>query len=228
VRSIFKIFRILILVSLAASGVHYLINNKSYTFKAAEIKRLGEKYAGQHPNQCLSKITNDLRRSYGAHVLSSASTRWISISPGGMKTKIYFLHASLTEFLAVVGYPLATHGHYGLHWMNESCSVLTGNLQQAKDDPATLLRQDFGPGDHVRFGMFEGSFLATGDDTWLLCYGRGFLPTSLPYLTVSSLVTNVDPLSIGHMYYILIKSVVYQTALSLEEAFDFYKRKFIS
>lgn len=47
VRSVFKLFRIVILVSLVASGVHYLINNKSYTFKVAEIKRLGEKYAGK-------------------------------------------------------------------------------------------------------------------------------------------------------------------------------------
>jgi len=105
---------------------------------------------------------------------------------------------------------------------------LTGSLQLAKDDAATLHRQDFGPGDHVRFGMFEGSLLAAGDDTWMLCYGRGFLPASLPYVTMSTLFTNVDPLSVGQLYYVLGKSVVYQTALSLQETVEYYKRKFIS
>lgn len=228
VRSLFKYFRILILFSLLASGLHYLINNKSYTFKAADIKRLGEKYAGQHPSQCLSKIANDLRRTYGAHVLSSANTRWHSVSTGGLKTKIYFLHASWTEYLAVVGYPLTTSGHVGVHWTNESCSILTGNIQQAKDDPVTLNRQDFGPGDHVRFGMFETSLLAAGDETWMLCYGRGVLAANLPFVTVDTLISNADPVSIGHLYFTLAKSVFAQTALSLEESIDFYKRKYLS
>lgn len=146
-----RLFRVVILFCLLGSIVHYLVNWKSYTFSPREVKRIAELYSGtgtfliawlgsldpgvvpgQHPKQSAAKISADLRRRYGAHVIPDKEQEWHlgwfalpSPSPadgkakgagrrfGGMGFKYLFLHLSLTESVWIVGSPLRAQGSLG-------------------------------------------------------------------------------------------------------------------
>lgn len=58
--------------------------------------------------------------------------------------------------------------------MNQSCAILVGNVQRWKDG-FQLTVDKAGPGEHIRFGMFENSVVDLAENTWALCYGRGEL-----------------------------------------------------
>jgi len=223
-RSLMKIFRTIILLSLFCTIVHYLINKKSFIFSPREVKTIAEKYIGQHPTQSQAKLLGDIRRKYSSHVLPPTDPNWFTLSAGGLRTKIFLIHVSMTEYMAIIGSPMSTAGHAGFHWMNQSCTVLTGSLQRFKDGPQ-LTREDFGPGEHVRFGMFEGSVVEFSDETWLLCYGRGFVPATAPYVTLNALTSSVDPLSPAQLLFTCTRSMGREFYLWFQDLYHYYVAK---
>lgn len=223
-RGLLKNFRYVILVCALASVVHYITNNKAFTFNAREVKKIAETYSGQHPNTAMSKILTDLRRLYATHLVPSTETNWFTLG-GPLSMKMFLIHVSLTEYLAIVGSPIKTSGHAGFHWMNQSCSVLVGNVQRWKDG-AQLSRENFRPGDHIRFAMFEGSVVELAEDTWSLCYGRGVVPASAPYLALNFATHSVDPLTPARLLFTSGRSAVREVFLWLQECYFFYLHKF--
>lgn len=161
-RLFLRLFRWLIFASVCGSAIHYILNHKSYVFSPKEIRRIGEQYGGQHPNQCASKIVAELNRKYIPHILPDTHRQWLTVSTSGLKGKMMFLHASITEYLAIIGSPLKGGGHAGIHWLNQTCHVLTGGVQRWKSG-ALSAREDFGPGMHFSFFIFHFSFLISSN-----------------------------------------------------------------
>lgn len=223
-RSLFKSLRTAIFVCAFASMVHYFVNNKNFTIAVKDIKTIGAKYAGQNPSTSLQQILHDFRRLYADHMIPTAETNWFTLG-GALSVKVYLLHVSLTEYLAVVGSPIRTSGHTGFHWMNQSCTVLVGSVQRSKDG-FQLSRDKAGPGDHVRLAMFENSVVELAEDTWALCYGRGVVPASVPYLSLNFATSSVDPLTPARMLFTSSRALgreIYQWA---QETYAFYMHKF--
>lgn len=81
-------------------------------------------FLGQHPTQAQGKLINDIRRTHSAHVIPSAETSWFTLSVGGLKTKIYPIHVSLTEYMAIIGSPMVTSGHAGDGWFESRFCLL--------------------------------------------------------------------------------------------------------
>lgn len=222
-RLLMKLFRLVIFLSLLFSLVHYFLSSKGYTFQHRELHKIAEKYAGQPPSQFMPKILLDIRRRYGPHVIAEKETDWVSMAAGGLRAKLFLISASLTEYLAVFGSPIRTSGHTGFHWVNQSCSVLLGSVERSME--GQLTKEDFGPGDYIRGPMLQTSHVALSDDTWLLCYGRGFLPVSLPFWTLENLFISTDIPSVGRLLFFAFRSTTREAGLWVQEKFEFYTSK---
>jgi len=219
-----KLLRNAILICAIGSVVHYFITNKNYTFSVREVKKIAGVYKNQDPSSALSKLSSDFRRMYSKHIISPSETNWFTFG-GNLPVKIWLLHTSLTEYLAVMGSPIRASGHVGFHWMNQSCSVLVGNVQRWKDG-SQLSSENFRPGDHIRFAMFEGSVVELAENTWVLCYGRGVVPASVPYLALNFLSHSVDPVTPARMLYVSSCSTLREIYQWLQEYYFFYLHKF--
>ncbi|KFD55125.1 hypothetical protein M514_04043 [Trichuris suis] len=191
--------RLIFLVGLCASIVHYTLMQSWFVFSPRRIRSLGEKYAGQPLADSVIGIHRDLSLVYGRHVIDpwskgvfdyfekpkyprsrgSEAGFWLPFYSGGLVGRIHFIHVSFSEYVAIVGSPVRTVGMSGWLWMNHTCTVLSGSLERLDG----LQRENFQPGKHVRFGQFESSIVELNEETWLFCYGRGYTPLAVPYLT---------------------------------------------
>jgi len=220
-----KLFRYVIFFFLFASAVHYLVQHKSFIFSPKQLRAIAEKYTGQHPTQCLQKLTTDLRRQYHPHVLLDSELKWIPFASGGHHGKILLLHGSFTEFLALIGTPSKSSGSLGVHWQNFTCSILVGSVHRWKDGALTP-REEHGPGDNFRQYMFETSFVETSEDTWMLCYGRGVMPASGPWFLGNTLLSAWDPISAVRFLTVYGQSYFRESALWIEETFNYYTKQY--
>ncbi|VDP33784.1 unnamed protein product [Soboliphyme baturini] len=194
-RWLIKVFRYIVLLSVLCTLVQYYLARKAYIFSPRHIKSVGEKLAGQPPSNCLEGIYSELKRSYPSHLIPVSSKgfvdylssltpeevtykrsvhrpTWFAFNVGGLSGKIHLLHVSTTEYIAILGTPFRSSGASGIHWMNQSCTVLSGSMQRLTDSSG-LRKEEFLPGSHARFASLENALVELTDDTWLLCYGRG-------------------------------------------------------
>ncbi|KRX41464.1 Sigma non-opioid intracellular receptor 1, partial [Trichinella sp. T9] len=193
-----------LIISVILSSLHYYLKVKEYRFSPRFIRSMGEKYAGRSPSVYVKSIMTDLRASTAGPIIpaeslgvldmlkgrtavnrqkklsNEKSTVWLSVNFGGIQGRIHFFHLSWSEYLALVGVPMKSIGSSSLHWMNQSCTVLSGSLQRHRTEES-FVHEHFEPGKHVRFGVFENYIVEISEDTWLLCYGRGLTMASFLY-----------------------------------------------
>ncbi|CDW58078.1 sigma 1 type opioid receptor [Trichuris trichiura] len=157
---------------------------------------MGEKYAGQPLTESVNGIHRDLKLVYGDHIMDlwskglishfrnqkfrpSETAFWLPFCGGGFVGRIHFVHISLSEYVAIIGSPVKTVGNTARLWMNHSCTVLSGSLERSDG----FQKDNFQPGKHARFAQLDSSIVELNEETWLFCYGRGFTPMAMPYMT---------------------------------------------
>ncbi|CAL1541052.1 unnamed protein product [Lymnaea stagnalis] len=189
-------------------GIHYWLNHKSYVFDEKSIAALSRKYVvGPDSNisTAYAKVLEGLRAKYTGHILPDQDLQWIFMNAGGWMGSMCLLHASLTEYVLFFGTAVDTTGHSGRYWANISDTILTGTFYQWQE--GSLTRTVYKPGDTVFHGMGEATAVSWTAGTWMVEYGRGFIPSTLFFALADSFTSTTDFLTVFYIIKVYIKAM---------------------
>lgn len=218
-----KLVRNIVIAYIVFSAVQYLLRSKSYTISPKEFRNIASKAqdAGNVAS-AVSRLTTDLRRAYGPAI--AAETSWVALSLGNLPLKVLFLHASITEFVGVIGTPFTASGRIGMHWSNSTCTVLMGSVARLADVGHMPSKETFSAGGNFRHGQFESYIYSLSADTYVVCYGRGVVPVSGLWAATGAL-SHGEPLSFGRLFYVYAHESFNQLSLAITNTFNYYKSK---
>ncbi|CAN9504856.1 unnamed protein product [Ophioblennius macclurei] len=182
--------------------------SKGFVFQQQDVSRLAKQYAGQDHEQAFLKVVLELRRRYPGHILPDEDLQWVFVNAGGWMGSMCLLHASLTEYLLLFGTAVDTGGHSGRYWAEISDTIISGTFRQWKE--GTTKSEIYYPGDTIVHGVGEATAVQWSAGTWMVEYGRGFIPSTLGFALADTIFSTQD---IVTMFYILR---VYAKALLLE------------
>jgi len=197
---------------------------KSYDVSAKDFKAVSAKSADVVAMNAVSKVTAGLRRLYPQQI--SPDPQWIPISGGGLHLRAQLLLADFTEYIAIFSAPIDTSGRSGLHWSNNTCTVLTGDVIRYSDATSGIVREAFSSSQNFRHGQFESYIYELKSGTHVICYGRGFIPTSTVWAAGGAL-TNGDPLAFGKLIYLYGRAALENLVHSATSLFHHYKGKML-
>ncbi|ESO05163.1 hypothetical protein HELRODRAFT_77677 [Helobdella robusta] len=202
--------RNVVILTICVAVFVYLVNiwlaNKKYIFSEEAIIKIGKKY--QEPTVDMKKVIESIHKDFKAmypdHILPKDDVQFVFFNAGGWLGAIYMMHASLTEFVLVYGTTMDTSGHSGRYWVNRTDIILSGEMLEWKE--GEVKSKVHKPGSVVKYAWGEASAVTYKANMWKLSYGRGFIPSALPYVTSSYIFGNHDYLSLYNMFKIHVKS----------------------
>lgn len=207
-RALFRAVVLATVVGLAFWTVRAWTANKQHVFDGQQLARLARQYAGLNHEQAFTKIVVELRKMYPGHILPDEDLQWIFVNAGGWMGSICVLHASLTEYVLLFGTALDTGGHSGRYWAEVSDTVISGTFHQWKE--GTTKSEIYYPGDTIVHSVGEAASVRWSAGTWMVEYGRGFIPSMLGFALSDTIFSTQDFLT---LYYTIS---VYVKALALE------------
>lgn len=185
---------------------------KSYVFSEREIATIAKKHSGgKNLEQSFKKVYDELNKKYPGRFLPYEETQWLFMNAGGWMGSMRILHASLTEYVLFFGSAVDTVGHSGRYWANVSDTLLTGEFRQWEEGKLTVNVHK--PGDTVVHVWGEVTAVNFKAGTWMVEYGRGFIPSTLGFALSDTLFSTQDFVTLFN----ILK--VYSKALFLEAGF---------
>jgi hypothetical protein len=158
----------------------------AYVFDPEKLHEIAKGVVGLEREEMVRVLVEKLNRAFPGHV--DPDMDWIFNIAGGITGIMKILHGSLSEYLLVFGTPAGTDGFSGRYHLDIWDVVLEGEMRTYEED-SPLQCNVYGPGDLalLRRGRVKG--VTFSRDNWMLEYGRGLIPTSLPF----ALITCHDP-----------------------------------
>jgi C-8 sterol isomerase len=164
-----------------------------YVFDPARLHEIARAHVNLPTEAMLAAITDDLVRAYPGHV--HPAPRWVFNLAGGYVGVMTIMHASLSEYILLFGAPIGATGFSGRYLMDVYDYLLTGELrgftEESFHEPAITQ-----PGELalLRRGTAKGFTLTAG--SWVLEYGRGVIPASLPFALSYALFACFEPVTV--------------------------------
>lgn len=216
-----RIVRYVIFGILLYSVVQYVLRWKSYSISPKVFRQACSAARGSSGISNVIKLRNDLRRSYPLQIIDSD---WEAVYGGGLNLQMTILYASVVEFIVVFHAPYRTAGFSGWHWVNSTCTVLSGEVVRTAYGVHRGNLEKFESGHNFRHGEFERYTYEFVSDSYMACYGRGAVPLSTAWMGLGSLA-NGDPISLVKLLYIYSNACAHQIKQSLVKTFNYYKSK---
>ncbi|KAM4049105.1 sigma non-opioid intracellular receptor 1 isoform 1-T1 [Anomaloglossus baeobatrachus] len=166
------------------------LSSKSYVFSREEIAGLAKEHSGLDYEDAFSKIIIELRKKHPGHILPDEDLQWVFVNAGGWMGSMCLLHASLTEYVLLFGTAVDTSGHSGRYWAEISDTILTGTFRQWKE--GSTKSEIFYPGDTIVHGVGEATSVQWSAGTWMVEYGRGFIPSTLGFALADTFFSTQD------------------------------------
>jgi C-8 sterol isomerase len=139
-------------------------------------------------DQIVASIVADLEKRYAGH--TNTRPEWVFNNAGGAMGSLYFLHASLTEYVMIFGTPLGTEGHTGRFHVDDYFIILSG--EQWAFSPGQFSREVYRPGDMHHLPRRHAKQYKMPDGCWALEYARGFIPSMIPFGLADTLTSTLD------------------------------------
>ncbi|XP_063309626.1 sigma non-opioid intracellular receptor 1 [Pelobates fuscus] len=210
--------RLAVLLAVLAVIIQLLrgwINSKNYTFTKEEIAGLAKEYSGLDYEVAFSKIIIELRKKHPGHILPDEDLQWVFVNAGGWMGSMCLLHASLTEYVLLFGTAIDTSGHSGRYWAEISDTILSGTFRQWKE--GTTKSEIFYPGDTIVHEVGEATSVQWSAGTWMVEYGRGFIPSTLGFALADTLFSTQDFLTFFYTIRVYTKGLLLETQTYLSE-----------
>lgn len=149
----------------------------SYVFDLDTLNAIARKGQGLPFDELTRVVVDEVERAYPGHADGRDDYIFNLTSGGCGMMKI--LHASITEYLIIFGSAIGTEAFSGRYHMDIYDWVLTGEMSTFTDDRCGE-RMVTRPGERALLprGRVKGWRIV--ENTWMLEYGRGFLPSALP------------------------------------------------
>uniref|UniRef100_A0A2K6VF96 Sigma non-opioid intracellular receptor 1 n=1 Tax=Onchocerca volvulus TaxID=6282 RepID=A0A2K6VF96_ONCVO len=216
-----RIVRYVVFAVILYSVLQYALRWKSYSISPKVFRQACTVTHGTSGISIVNKLRNDLRRSYPLQIIDSD---WEAVYGGGLNLQMNILYASITEFIIVFRAPYRTAGFGGWHWVNSTCTVLSGEVVRTAYSSQSGNMEKFQPGQNFRHGEFERYAYEFAPDSYMACYGRGAVALSSVWMGMGSVV-NGDPISFAKLLYVYNNACVNQIIHSLVKTFNYYKSK---
>jgi C-8 sterol isomerase len=159
-----------------------------YIFDPAKLQALARKHIGRPHEEMVAAIAGDLAKAYPGHI--EMKQDWILSICGGVMGIMTVLHGSLSEYVLIYGTPIGTEGFSGRYGVDIYDVLLAGEMKTYTEDHfrAPIVTM---PGElaHLRRRQAKGVHLSSG--CWMLEYGRGPIPTTLPF-ALSGAITSLE------------------------------------
>lgn len=165
-----------------------------YIFDPKILHELARKHRDRPVDDMVQALADELTGIYPGHI--TRKRRWLFSFAGGSTGVMTILHGSLSEYLLIYGTPIGTHGFSGRYLMDVYDFLLAGEhwtFDETNYREPTVIK----PGDlsylpwgrAQSFRLFEGS--------WVMEYGRGFVPASLPFTLIDTLFRGFEFVTFG-------------------------------
>uniref|UniRef100_A0A0B6ZFH6 Sigma non-opioid intracellular receptor 1 n=1 Tax=Arion vulgaris TaxID=1028688 RepID=A0A0B6ZFH6_9EUPU len=191
-------------------GIHYWLSHKSYVFDEKSLSAISRRHvdiaSSIDISTAYSRVLQDLRDKYKGHILPDNDLQWVFMNSGGWMGSMCLLHASLTEYVLFFGTAVDTSGHSGRYWANITDTILTGTFYQWKE--GALDRLTFKPGDTVFHAVGEATSVSWTAGTWMVEYGRGFIPSTLFFALADSFTSTLDFPTVFYIIRVYIKALL--------------------
>ncbi|XP_077353708.1 sigma non-opioid intracellular receptor 1 [Festucalex cinctus] len=188
---------------------------KHYIFNHDDIAKLAKQYAGQDHEQAFSKLVVELRKRYPGHILPDEDLQWVFLRAGGFMGSMCVLHASVTEYVILFGTGIDTSGHSGRYWADISDTLVSGTFRRWKEGTTKI--ELFYPGDTVMHQMGEAAGVQWTAGTWMVEYGRGFIPSTLVIALADTVFCTQDFVSLFHTFKVYVKAMLLEWGTALTE-----------
>ncbi|XP_046761125.1 sigma non-opioid intracellular receptor 1 isoform X2 [Gallus gallus] len=189
--------------ALLLQGLRGWLACKRYEFQPAEIAELarhhagmwgwGETGSGTEKGKRVRKgaaIIVELRKKHPGHILPDEDLQWVFVNAGGWMGSMCLLHASLTEYVLLFGTAIDTGGHSGRYWAEIYDTIISGTFRQWKE--GTTRSEIYYPGDTIVHQAGEATSVQWSAGTWMVEYGRGFVPSTLAFALADTLFSTQD------------------------------------
>ncbi|KAM6985826.1 sigma non-opioid intracellular receptor 1 [Aplochiton taeniatus] len=190
--------------------------SKQYVFNKEDVARLAKRYAGQDHEQAFAKVVVELRKKYPGHILPDEDLQWVFVNAGGWMGSMCLLHASLTEYVLLFGTAVDTGGHSGRYWAEISDTIISGTFRQWKE--GTTKSEMYYPGDTIVHPVGEATSVQWSAGTWMVEYGRGFIPSTLGFALADTLFSTQDLLTMFYTVRVYAKGMLLEANTLLTEA----------
>ncbi|XP_040977523.1 sigma non-opioid intracellular receptor 1-like isoform X10 [Aquila chrysaetos chrysaetos] len=193
-------------LALVLQGLRGWLTSKRYEFTPAEIAQLARHHAGLDHELAFSKIIVELRKKHPGHILPDEDLQWMFVNAGRWMGSMCLLHASLTEYVLLFGTAVDTGGHSGRYWADISNTVISGTFQQWKE--GTTRSEIYYPGDTIVHQAGEATSVQWSAGTWMVEYGRGFIPSTLAFALADTLFSAQDFVTLFYTLRVYAKSLL--------------------
>lgn len=200
---------------LAVFLLRHWMATKDYVFNKEDIAKLAKQYAGQDHEQAFSKVVVELRKRYPGHILPDEDLQWVFVNAGGWMGSMCILHASFTEYLLLFGTAVDTGGHSGRYWAEISDTIISGTFRQWKE--GTTKSELYYPGDTIVHAVGEATSVQWSAGTWMVEYGRGFIPSTLGFALADTIFSTQDFLTMFYTMRVYVKSLMLEAGTLLTE-----------
>ncbi len=161
----------------------------SYVFDPDQLQSIVRRVVGRPREEAFDALVVELDHAYPGQV-KIGPRDWIFNNAGGAMGQMCFLHASLSEYLLIFGTPIGTEGHSGRYAASVYDILIDGEMwgYTEGDTERVVLR----PGEmhHLDPKLAKGYRIP--DHAWMLEYGRGPIPTMLPFGLADTLFSTLD------------------------------------
>ncbi|XP_074713067.1 sigma non-opioid intracellular receptor 1 [Strix uralensis] len=197
-------------LALVLQGLRGWLASKRYEFTPAEIAQLARHHAGLDHELAFSKIIVELRKKHPGHILPDEDLQWVFVNAGGWMGSMCLLHASLTEYVLLFGTAVDTGGHSGRYWADISDTVISGTFRQWKE--GTTRSEIYYPGDTIVHQAGEATSVQWSAGTWMVEYGRGFIPSTLAFALADTLFSTQDFVTLFYTLRIYAKGLLLEAS----------------
>ncbi|XP_041374516.1 sigma non-opioid intracellular receptor 1-like [Gigantopelta aegis] len=195
--------------------IKYWLERKTYLFCAEGVASIANRYVGEDPTVSFEQIHKEFLFKYPGHILDPKDIQWIFMNAGGWMGAMYLLHASLSEYVLFFGTAVDTTGHSGRYCANISDTILTGSFRQWRE--GSLKSHMYGPGDTVFHEWGEVTSVSWSRGTWMVEYGRGFIPSTLGFALADTVFSTQDFLTMFYIFRIYTKALLLEAGFYLSE-----------
>lgn len=216
---LFKIIYFLVIAVIFIYAINYWMSHKSYLFSEESVAAIARKHVVGKSSKSTSvkaafrNALTDFRSKYRGHILPDKDLQWIFMNAGGWMGSVCILHASLTEYVLFFGTAVDTTGHSGRYWANITDTILTGTFYQWQE--GELERNVFGPGETVFHAVGEATAVSWKSGTWMVEYGRGFMPSTLFFALADSFFSTTDFITVFYFLRAYMKCLLLEVGFYL-------------
>jgi len=146
-------------------------------FDPDRLHEIARGVVGLPAREAVDEVVRRVAEAYPGHV--DPKPHWIFNVAAGATGVMAVLHGSLSEYLIVFGSPVGTEAYSGRYLLDIHDFVLCGQMWTYTQDEV-IARVVTGPGERALLPRGQAKGFRILEDTWMLEYGRGIIPASLP------------------------------------------------